>query len=115
MSVGRVLVIAPSPDFRRSITFALETEGYAVTALEALPGADATETYDCVVLDHRATKGNDEATVAFCRRTFPVVLLAGRPQPWLVKEVFSLVQAPIIGEALSGAVRAAIAANIPTL
>lgn len=109
MPVRRIMVIAPHADFRRSLAFALETEGYVVTSFAALPGAEAARGYDCVVLDHKAVKDHDRLDVlAFCHGAGPIVLLAGRPQAWLVGAVFRLVPAPIIGEALSGAVKAAI-------
>lgn len=108
LSTGRILVIAPNPDFRRSIAFALEAEGYAVTARGDLGHRDPALTFDAVVLDHKAAKGPHDTVLAFCRDLKPVVLLAGTPQPWLVGDVFRAVQTPLVNGALSQAVADAV-------
>jgi CheY-like chemotaxis protein len=108
LSNGRILVIAPNPDFRRSLAFALETEGYAVSAQGDLRHSDTAGTYDAVVLDHKAAKGPRDAVLAFCRDAQPVVLLAGHPQPWLLNDIFRAVPTPLVGGALSQAVADAV-------
>jgi DNA-binding NtrC family response regulator len=110
LSTRRILVIAPNPDLRSSLTFALEAEGYAVTSQAVLLGPDEGRDFDCVVLDHKAAKAQPrEAVLDFCAHSPRIVLLAGAPQPWLVARVFTVVQTPHLGEALIAAVRAAIA------
>ena len=111
MVQGRILVIAPNSDLRRSMAFALEVEGYVVTTHAAIPGSDASRGYDCVVLDHKAAAGAREATLQFCRSSWPVLLLAGTPQRWLSDEVFDVVQTPLSGDALLQAVRSAVWAD----
>lgn len=109
MATGRILIIAPDPDLRRSLEFALGAEGYAVTCRTRLDEEPEPEAYDCTILDHRAIPVLTGDVLTFCRRAKPIVLLAGMPQPWLAEHVFCVVQKPMLGEPLSGAVRAALA------
>jgi hypothetical protein len=110
LSADRILVIAPDPDLRRSVAFALEAEGHIVTSHATLLGPDEGKVYDCVVLDHKAAKAAPrEAVLDFCAHSPRIVLLAGAPQPWLVPKVFRVVQTPHLGAALSSAVQAALA------
>ncbi len=112
MSADRILVIAPDPDLRRSVAFALEAEGHVVTSHATMLGPDEGKSYDCVVLDHKAAKAVPrEAVLDFCARSPRIVLLAGAPQPWLVPKVFRVVPTPHLGAALSAAVEQAIAAK----
>jgi CheY-like chemotaxis protein len=107
VATGRILVIAPNSDFRKSLTFALEAEGYATAEATTVPSASA-ETYDAVVLDHKATRGRQQDVLDFCQQSQPVVLLAGDPQPWLAERVFRAVPTPILGQSLSNAVADAV-------
>lgn len=110
MSLGRVLVVAPSPDLRKSLAFALEAEGYVVTTHAGILGNDASRGYDAVVFDHKAAAaGPRKQVVDFCRSAQPLVLLAGSPQLWLAREAYSVVPTPLMGDALSNAVAAAVA------
>jgi CheY-like chemotaxis protein len=112
LSTGRILIVAPDPDLRKSVAFALEAEGYEVTSHAVLLGPNEGRDYDCVVLDHKATKtAQRQAVLDFCANAQRVVLLAGSPQPWLLSKVFSLVQTPHLGAALTAAVQAAIASK----
>ena len=108
MPSSRILVIAPSTDLRRSLSFALEAEGYVVTTHAAVLGSDSGRGYDAVVLDYRAAKGERDQVLELCR-SVPVVLLAGTPQPWLNEHVARVVQTPIRGESLAMAVREMVA------
>lgn len=108
MAHGRLLIVAPDPDLRRSLEFALEAEGYAVASCATIDAADMAEAYDCTILDHRAAAAPTDAVLSFCRRADPVVLLAGNPTPWLAARVFRVVQKPLLGEPLSNAIRDAI-------
>jgi hypothetical protein len=93
------------------MAFALEAEGYVVTTHAAIPGSDASRGYDCVVLDHKAAAGARDVVLTFCRSSWPVLLLAGTPQRWLLNEVFDVVQTPLSGDALFQAVRSALWAS----
>ena len=111
MATGRLLIIAPDDDLRRSLAFALEAEGYAIAAYARIADAPEPEGYDCTVLDHRATSGSANDVLEFCRHARPVVLLAGTPLPWLDGHVFRVVQKPLLGEPLSRAVRDALTSS----
>lgn len=113
MRTSRLLVIAPNKDLRDSLVFALEAEGHAVTALEAIPGTAwlAAQDFECTVLDQKALTGQPSESISFCARAFPVVLLAARPHEWLIEWVAQVVEMPVAGNAVATAVREAI--NIP--
>jgi hypothetical protein len=100
----RILVIVPGSDLRRSLAFSLETEGCIVTSRSAIPSANPGRGYDAVVLDHSAARGDRDPVLALCRNA-RVILLAGTPQPWLLGCVRSVVQTPILGHALTRALR----------
>jgi hypothetical protein len=106
---GKVLVITPSPELRKSLAFALEAEGHVVTSHAVLLAPDEGRGYDCVVLDHRAANlVPRDSALDFCAHSPHVILLAGQPDPWLASRVFRVVQTPQRGDALGIAVRAAI-------
>lgn len=102
---NRVLIISPSPDLRKSLAFALETEGYVVTSYAGIPGGDAGRSYDCVVMDHKAARASREAVVQFCAKTPNLVYLDGTPQPWLTGWLTHIVPTPLAGNTLVEAVR----------
>jgi hypothetical protein len=105
---AQILVIAISPEFRDSLVFALESEGYEVTARPDIPEPGSANLPDAVVLDHRAASLEPKRTVAFCRTTGPVILLAAQALPWLLEAVFTVVPTPLMGDALSRAVAQAV-------
>lgn len=109
MASGRILVIAPDNDLRRSIAFALEAEGYDVTARAELPSHSwvSAARFDATVLDQKALAGPDYVSIAFCLKARPVILLAANPRPWLVEWVAEVIEMPVIGNALGRAVRTA--------
>ena len=106
MPSARLLLVAPDTDLRRSLVFALETEGYAVTIRDAPPPRAwlAANRFDCTIADQKALKGADYESIAFCIKAHPVVLLANRPHPWLVEWVSEVVDLPLSGSAVSVAV-----------
>ena len=112
LPMSRLLVVAPSSSFRNSLRFALEAEGYDVTASASLPTVDqASSSFDCTVIDHHAIEGvgiNDRSLLsAFA----PVVLLANSLAHPLAALSFRTLAKPTLGPALSEAVRAAIASR----
>lgn len=110
MASGRILVIAPDIDLRRSLAFALEAEGYEVSLAGELPdhAALAARRFDATVLDQKALTGPDYLDIAFCIKARPVVLLAATPRAWLVEWVAEIVEMPVIGNAVAKAVRAVV-------
>lgn len=103
MASGRVLIVAPNSDLRGSLAFALEAEGYEVTLREMLPEHSwvTAQKFDATVLDQKALTGADYASIAFCVKAYPVILLAARPHPWLVGWVADVVEMPVMGNALT--------------
>jgi DNA-binding NtrC family response regulator len=106
----RVLIVAPNGDLRGSLVFALEAEGYEVTAKEQVPSLSwvTAQRFDCTVLDQKALLGEPYESIAFCIKAHPVVLLAAQPLSWLVEWVSQVVEMPVAGNAISAAVRQAL-------
>lgn len=113
MAPSRLLVVAPNGDLRGSLVFALEAEGYEVTAREQLPSLSwlTAQCFDCMVLDQEALGGEGYESIAFCIKAQPVVLLAARPLSWLIERVSQIVEMPMAGNAVAAAVREAIEAK----
>jgi DNA-binding NtrC family response regulator len=110
MATGRVLIVAPDAELRRSLEFALEAEGYCVTSSASIGETTGIDRFDCTVVDHRAFAGPaNDLSLAFLRGAQPVVLLVGAALPWLAGHVFRTVQKPLLGEPLSLAIREAVA------
>lgn len=106
-----VLVVAPDSDFRRSLEFALETEGFAVAShgstLSAFgsPGAMAA---DCAVVDDAAVSEWRRAGEEFERFGRPVLLLAGRIRPVPSLPHTTVLTKPFLGNPLIEAVRQSV-------
>jgi hypothetical protein len=64
--------------------------------------------FDCTVLDHRAARGLGEAAVDFCVRFHPVILLVSMAGDELSSRAFETLFKPMLGPALSQAVRRAV-------
>ena len=113
MPSARLLLVAPDTDLRRSLAFALEAEGFAVTIRDAPPARSwlVSNRFDCTIVDQKALTGPDYEAIAFCIKAHPVVLLASRPHPWLVEWVAEIVDLPLAGNAVNSAVRHAIHAD----
>jgi CheY-like chemotaxis protein len=113
MPAGRLLVVAPAKEFRDSLVFALEAEGYSVTAVNGLTPASwlATRSFDCTVLHHRALTGSPDDILAFTTAMQPIVLLTSKPHGFLDGLVSRVVEMPVAGDAVAAAVREAIHAK----
>ncbi|MBL8597310.1 MAG: hypothetical protein J0I48_20765 [Devosia sp.] len=113
MPSARLLLVAPDTDLRRSLAFALEAEGFAVTIRDTPPARSwlVSNRFDCTIVDQKALTGPDYEAIAFCIKAHPVVLLASRPHPWLVEWVAEIVDLPLAGNAVNSAVRHAIHAD----
>jgi hypothetical protein len=111
LSAGHILVIAPNPDFRRSLAFTLETEGYSVETEGQIPPHDRLARFGAIVLDHKAFRQApmDRAVHTTCSPV-PVILLASQPEDWLAKKAFRTVPTPLMGSVLSDAIADALAA-----
>ncbi len=109
--IDQILVVAPTDALRASLRFLLEEESYGVTSVSsieeaaALPGAFA-----CAVLDHHALRSRGAAVVDdFIQGHWPVVLLANGTPGVDLPVSFRVVTKPLLGAALSQAVREAVA------
>lgn len=110
-----LLVVAPNVTFRNSVRFALEAEGYDVTAMASLPPAEPSSSrFDCTIIDHHALDGTGLGGRRMLAALAPVVLLANSPAHPLAALSFRTLTKPTLGAALSDAVRAAIAARRAT-
>jgi hypothetical protein len=113
MPSGRVLLVAPDTDLRRSLVFALETDGFAVVVRDSPPTRAwlASNRFDCTILDQKALAGPDYEDIAFCIKAHPVVLVSAKPHPWLVEWVAEVVDMPIAAGAVSAAIEHATGAE----
>ena len=103
----RILVVAPDFDLRRSLQFALEAEGYAVTWCASIGATEMPYDFDCTVVDHHAL-GNDKAAGrAFLQAFQPSILLANAPHE-LSSSAFRTVLKPHLGPALTNAIHDAL-------
>lgn len=107
MTRGRVLVVAPQLDMRRSLEFVLDAEGFEVTSRSRLDfSSPATSSrFDCIVLDHQALTGPREQVIDFCANAAPIILVSSKPIEWLSGSVRDLVQKPVMGGAIANSVR----------
>lgn len=113
--MSKLLIIAPNPDFRKSLQFALEAEGYAVESRESFHDpAGMPQDFDCAVLDHHAAQGHLPLAMTFVEAQSPVVLLANSEDHPLVAHSFRTVTKPFLGPRLSKAIAEALARHQAT-
>jgi len=106
----KLLIVAPAAALTASLRFVLEAEGYTVATATSLAEADRlTGKFDCTVLDHHVLPNRSEQEViGFMERHHPIVLLANElPHP-LSGRSFRTLAKPLLGAALSHAVREAV-------
>lgn len=115
MAPSSILVVAPDGDFRESLVFALEEDGYTVTSTGVLPTISWMQEnrFRCTVVDQKALTGESYEGIAFCIKAHPVVLLATRPRATLIEWVAQVVETPAPAEQLAAAVAGAIASSGP--
>lgn len=104
-----ILVVAPTDALRASLRFLLEEESYRVTTVASINEASALPAaFACAVIDHHALRVTPAAELdAFILAHWPVVLLANGT-PGELPESFRIVTKPLLGAALSQAVREAV-------
>ena len=113
--MAQLLVVAPNATFRNSLRFALEAEGYDVTAMASLAAGDTPSSpFDCSIIDHHALDRGGLEGPRILKAFAPVVLLANSPAHPLAALSFRTLTKPTLGASLSEAVRAAIAARRAT-
>ncbi|WP_423067763.1 DNA-binding response regulator [Devosia sp. CN2-171] len=110
-----LLVVAPSSTFRNSLRFALEAEGYDVTAAASMHDVDQpSSSFACTVLDHHALDDAGSESRRILAEFEPVVFLANSPAHPMAALSFRTLTKPTLGPALSDAVRSAIATRTAT-
>lgn len=110
--MSTLLIVAPAATLTASLRFVLEADGYRVTETTSLAdAAKMTGPVDCTVLDHHVlAQQSDDDAITFLRGHWPVVLLANDLLHPLAKWSFRTLAKPLLGAALSQAVRDAVAA-----
>lgn len=111
---GRIVVISPENDLRRSLEFALQAEDFHVSTRASVPTqaelvADAA---DCVVLDETAFEHDMLQLIRFCAMAPLVVLLADKPTTAMGSLVVEIVEKPLRGGAVANSVRRALRKTI---
>jgi len=110
--IGTILVVAPKPEFRRSIEFALEAEGFGVESHALLASAlesPLAEVADCTVIDDHAVNAMNGGWVALSRFKQPIVLLGNHEQPAGLPPHVTVLLKPLLGRSLIDTVIAVIA------
>ena len=111
MHSGRILVVEPDDDLRRSLTFALAAYGYTVIADQGWPADATSDAFDCIVLDEQVLSKSSTLPPTLLSGWPPVLLLA-YPAGTLANEaVTAVIAMPLKGEAVPQAVAAAIGRN----
>jgi hypothetical protein len=109
MHPGRILVVAPDDDLRRSLTFALAAYGYTVMAEQAWPADVTADAFDCIVLDEQVLSKSSALPPTLLSGRRPVLLLAYSEGALANEAVTGVIAMPLKGEAVPQAVAAAIA------
>ena len=103
-----VLVIAPDADFRRSIAFLLEAEGFEVTHHDAVPFGDpASSPERCAVLDEASVAADDDIWDRLRGVAETFVLLLSKPRALPPHLLVQSVEKPLLGASLVEAVQTA--------
>ena len=106
---AKILVVAPDPDFRRSLAFVLEAEGCRVNILERLPDLDTlSDRYDCLVIDHRSIPAAAQSGTLLASMRTPMVVLVSDAQDMVARGFERVVVKPFLGHKLVEAVRDAL-------
>lgn len=106
---AKILVVAPDPDFRRSLAFVLEAEGCRVNIVERLPDLDTlSDRYDCLVIDHRALPAAAQSGTLLASMRTPMVVLVSHAQDVVARGFERVVVKPFLGHKLVEAVRDAL-------
>lgn len=105
-----LLIVGPPAALTASLRFLLEAENYTVSLASSLAEAGKLPgRFDCTILDHHVLSAQTEQEAArFLESHGPVVLLANDLSNPLSRQSFRTVTKPLLGAALSQAVREAI-------
>lgn len=111
MHSGRILVVEPDDDLRRSLTFVLAAYGYTVVADQGWPADAISGAFDCIVLDEQVMSKSSALPRVLLSGWPPVLLLAYSEGALANEAVTGVIAMPLKGEAVPQAVEAAIGRN----
>lgn len=109
VAVSTVLIIAPDREFRRSLEFALEAEGFSVDSHALLSEAEASPVASravCAVVDEGALRIDPAARRSLGRLVKPVILLVEKLSPTGDDDGLTILIKPLHGNALIELVQA---------
>lgn len=114
----RVILIERDPELRNALAFSLDLEGFSVQPVGAINGVDLAvnaQSADCLVIAHDPNNVDGfEALVrvATVQSHLPTIVLATNPSALLRSRTAEtgahLIEKPLIGDALSEALRSLI-------
>jgi CheY-like chemotaxis protein len=102
-----VLVVAPDRAMRRSLTFALEAEGYSVDAKPRLHAGQLSPDCGhriCAIVDEDAFADGRNAVAELSGLDVPVILLVERAAPPPARAGLCYIEKPLLGRDLLDAV-----------
>lgn len=111
MHSGRILVVEPDDDLRRSLTFVLAAYGYTVIADQGWPADATSDAFDCNVLDEQVLSKSSTLPPTLLSGWPPVLLLAYSAGALANEAVTAVIAMPLKGKAVPQAVAAAIGRN----
>jgi FixJ family two-component response regulator len=107
-----IVVLDPDDAVREALRFSLETEGYRVRAFGAAKDLLAclqTLDADCFVIDEAGCDA--QLRVSLCGRRAPVIVLSGRPERVEGNFHATIVEKPLVTDALSRRIAAVLQAH----
>lgn len=108
---GTILIVASDQAMRRSLTFALQAEGYAVDAKPQLDAESCSLKLDgkaCAIVDLDALGDQRNPTAELAQLNRPVILLVERMRRPPVLPGLRIVEKPPLGRDLLDAVAAVL-------
>jgi hypothetical protein len=104
---GRLLIVSPEDDLRRSLQFALQAEGFSVVAVPTAIGMTSSRfaDFECLVMDEKSVDIGSGEPPDLARAGRPVVLLADHPEAVAAPWIGEVVEKPLRGGAVARAVR----------
>ncbi|MEZ5782896.1 MAG: hypothetical protein R3D70_15020 [Rhizobiaceae bacterium] len=107
-----VLVVAPDSAFRHSLEFALEAEGFRVSAYETIAKAASSKMFPCAacaVVDDKAVVDLRDDVEALQNTGKPLLLLTSESRKLPPLPMARILTKPYLGELLVDAVLASVA------
>lgn len=124
MSVPRILLVDDDPAVCKSLQFSLELEGFDVATFEsgeALANEQRIPEHGCLVLDYRLPGMTGLALLGLLRSRgvrLPAVIITSNPNRSLRKAAAdagaTLIEKPLLTDALTASIRSLIGAHVPT-